>query len=134
MKKLFIILLLAIFAINVSNAQRLKKDEILTTAEKAPKYIGGEKAMFEFIGQNLKYPAEAQRKNVQGKVFVKFVVRTDGTTSDMEVLKGIGYGCDEETKRVIGLLKWIPAKEKGKPVNIYFTMPVSFVLENKKGK
>ena len=134
MKKLFIILSLAVFASNVSYAQGLKKEEILTIAEKNPEYVGGEKDMFEFIGQNLQYPIQAQKKNIQGKVFVKFVVRKDGSTSDMEILKGIGYGCDEETKRVIGLLKWIPAKEQGKPVNIYFTMPISFVLDNKKGK
>lgn len=134
MKKLFVILSILIATVSFANAQSSKTEEILTTADENPEYVGGIKAMFDFIGQNLKYPAKAQKANIQGKVFVQFVVRKDGSTSNMKILKGIGYGCDEETKRVIALMKWKPAIDAGKPVNSYFTLPVMFSMEGKKGK
>jgi TonB family protein len=106
------------------------KEEVFTTVEENPTFPGGIKEMYKFIAQNIKYPAAAQRANTQGKVFVKFIVRKDGSTSDMTVLKGIGNGCDEETVRVIGMMpKWNAGKQNGVSVNVYFTMPVSFVLE-----
>lgn len=105
-------------------------EEIFTTVEENPTFVGGIKKMYEYIGQNLKYPVEARNKNIQGKVFVKFIVRKDGSTSDMSILKGIGSGCDEEVVRVISAMpKWNPGKQNGIPVNVFFTMPVSFVLE-----
>ncbi len=105
-------------------------EEVFTTVDENPTFPGGIKEMYKFIGQNLRYPAAAQRANTQGKVFVKFIVRKDGSTSDMTVLKGIGNGCDEETVRVIGMMpKWNAGKQNGIPVNVFFTMPVSFVLE-----
>ncbi len=105
-------------------------EEVFTTVDENPTFPGGIKEMYKFIGQNLRYPSAAQRANTQGKVFVKFIVRKDGSTSDMTVLKGIGNGCDEETVRVIGIMpKWNAGKQNGIPVNVFFTMPVSFVLE-----
>lgn len=105
-------------------------EEVFSAVDENPSFPGGIKEMYKFIGQNIKYPAAAQRANTQGKVFVKFIVRKDGSTSDMTVLKGIGNGCDEETVRVIGMMpKWNAGKQNGIPVNVYFTMPVSFVLE-----
>ena len=103
---------------------------IFETVEDNPKFPGGVKAMYNFIAGNLKYPVEAQKNNITGKVFVKFVVRQDGSISNMKVLKGIGYGCDEETVRVISQMpRWIPGKQNGKPVNVMFTMPINFVIE-----
>jgi TonB family protein len=105
-------------------------EEVFSTVDENPSFPGGIKEMYKFIGQNIKYPAAAQRANTQGKVFVKFIVRKDGSTSDMTVLKGIGNGCDEETVRVIGMMpKWNAGKQNGIAVNVFFTMPVSFVLE-----
>ena len=105
-------------------------EEVFTTVDENPTFPGGIKEMYKFIGQNLRYPSAAQKANTQGKVFVKFIVRKDGSTSDMTVLKGIGNGCDEETVRVIGMMpKWNAGKQNGIPVNVYFTMPISFVLE-----
>ncbi|GGD73110.1 hypothetical protein GCM10011514_41510 [Emticicia aquatilis] len=110
-----------------------ESEEIFTTVEENPSFEGGVKKMYEFIGRNLRYPEPARRANVQGKVFVKFIVRKDGTVSDLQVLKGVGFGCDEETVRVIGSMpKWNPGKQNGKPVSVYFTMPVNFVLEDYK--
>lgn len=111
------------------------KEDIFTSVDESPTFPGGVKELYRFIGQNIKYPAAAQRANTQGKVFVRFIVRKDGSTSDMTVLKGIGNGCDEETMRVISIMpKWNAGKNKGVPVNVYFTMPVSFVLEGNEPK
>ena len=105
-------------------------EEIFTTADENPTFPGGITELYRFIAQNLKYPIEARQNKIQGKVFAKFVVRKDGSTSDISVLKGIGYGCDEEVVRIIGILpKWNAGKQNGIPVNVYFTMPVNFVLE-----
>lgn len=110
-----------------------ESEEVFTTVEENPSFEGGVKKMYEFIGRNLRYPEPAKRANVQGKVFVKFIVRKDGTVSDLQVLKGVGFGCDEETVRVLGSMpKWNPGKQNGKPVSVYFTMPISFVLEENK--
>ncbi|MFY7912152.1 MAG: TonB family protein [Emticicia sp.] len=110
-----------------------ESEEIFTTVEEHPSFPDGIKAMYQFIARNLRYPEPARRAHVQGKVFVKFVVRKDGTVSDLQILKGVGFGCDEETVRVLGSMpKWNPGKQNGKPVSVYFTMPVSFVLEEDK--
>ena len=67
--------------------------------------------------------------NTQGKVYVKFVVQKDGTIAKVQVLKGIGAGCDEEAVRVIkSVPKWKPGENMGKPVNVWYTLPVNFTL------
>jgi protein TonB len=86
--------------------------------------------MYRYIGENMKYPSAAQRANVSGKVFVKFVVEKDGSIGDISILKGIGFGCDEEASRVIkSMPKWSPGRQNGRNVRVYFTMPISFRLE-----
>ncbi|WP_435354486.1 TonB family protein [Emticicia sp. SJ17W-69] len=111
----------------------VESEEIFTTVEENPTFPDGIKNMYQYIARNLRYPESAQKANVQGKVFVKFIVRKDGSVSDLQVLKGIGFGCDEETVRVLGSMpKWNPGKQNGKPVNVYFTMPVNFILEEVK--
>lgn len=104
--------------------------EVLVDVEQAPEYPGGMQEMFRFIGENLKYPSEAKEKEVEGKVFVKFVVTKDGKIGNVETLKGIGYGCEEEVARVLASMPdWQPAQQDGEPVNVYFTMPVQFKLQ-----
>lgn len=107
-----------------------ESEEVFTTVEENPSFPDGIKNMYQYIGRNLRYPEPARKANVQGKVFVKFIVRKDGSVSDLQVLKGIGFGCDEETVRVLGSMpKWNAGKQNGIPVNVYFTMPVNFILE-----
>ena len=79
---------------------------------------------------NLKYPSAAQRANISGQVYVQFVVCTDGTLCDYKVLRGVGFGCDEEAVRVIKLSsgKWEPAMQRGKPVRARFIIPINFKL------
>lgn len=109
---------------------KAKEEEIFTTVEQQPEFPGGVGAMYGYIGKNINYPSAAQRANVQGKVFVKFVVERDGSIGDITILKGIGFGCDEEAERVIkSMPKWSPGRQNGRNVRVYFTMPINFKLE-----
>ena len=104
--------------------------------DKQPVFPGGDDARRKFFIDNIKYPAEAMKNNVQGKVFVTFNVEIDGTVTGVKVIRGIGAGCDEEAVRVIKLMpKWTPAELKGKPVPSNFVIPIKFALDgDKKGK
>lgn len=105
------------------------KNRVLNAVETAPAYPGGNEAMFHFLARNIKYPSPASRANVSGKVFVNFVVSAEGEIQDVKVLKGIGFGCDEEAVRVISKFpKWAPAKQNGKPVSVKFTVPIQFQM------
>ena len=71
----------------------------------------------------------ARRNHIQGKVFLQFIVDTDGSLSDIKVVKGIGFGCDQESLRVMKLApKWNPGKQRGKPVKVRMMVPISFAL------
>ncbi|MES2795915.1 MAG: M56 family metallopeptidase, partial [Bacteroidota bacterium] len=104
--------------------------EIFSIVEQNAEFPGGQAELGKFLQRNLRYPKEAQRNNVQGKVFAKFIVEADGEISNISILKGLGSGLDEETVRVIGKMpNWNPGKQNGRAVNSEFAMPVSFVLE-----
>ena len=99
--------------------------------EKMPSYPGGDEARVKFMVENIKYPAEAKKNIVQGTVFVNYIVRADGSITDVKILRGIGGGCDEEAIRVIKLMpKWNPGMDKGKPVDVEFVMPIKFALDS----
>jgi periplasmic protein TonB len=108
-----------------------ESNEPFLTVEVKPSFAGGDKEMYKFLSQNLKYPSAAQRANIQGKVFLKFIVEKDGSISGVENLKGIGFGCDEEAARVVKLMpKWIAGKQNGRNVRVFFTIPVFFKLDD----
>ena len=97
--------------------------------ETMPAFRGGEQKLFEFLGNNMVYPKEAKEAGIEGQVFVEFYIERDGTVCDAKVLRGIGYGCDEEALRVIGLMpKWYPGKQRGKAVRVRYTLPINFKL------
>ena len=111
------------------------EQEIFGLAEQMPAFRGGEKAMFEFISENLVYPQEAIEAGIEGRVFVRFWINEDGSLSDFEVPRGIGYGCDDEAVRVIqSMPKWQPGKQMGKVVRVQYIVPVNFKLETEKTK
>ena len=110
--------------------EKPKEEEIFTAVEQNAEFPGGMSAMYKFLGENIKYPAAAQRANVTGKVFVKFVVEKNGSVGQVEVMKGIGFGCDEEAIRVIKAMpKWNPGRQNGKNVRVWYNMPVTYKLE-----
>jgi TonB family protein len=111
----------------------LEGKKIYTVVENQPEFPGGETAMWKFLGQNIKYPQAAVKANIQGRVFLSFVVTETGEIADIQVLKGIGYGCDEESVRVLSMFpKLKPAMQGGVPVNVKFNLPINFQLEETK--
>jgi TonB family protein len=106
------------------------QEEIMTKVDQQAQFKGGTKEMYKYLAETVIYPKSAQLAGVQGMVFLKFVVKKDGSISDVEVQKGIGFGCDVEAIRVIKAMpKWRPAKHKGKNVACYFNMPIVFKLD-----
>ena len=99
------------------------------TVERFPEFEGGMEAWAKFIQRNLRYPAMAQEKETQGKVFVSFIVEKDGSVSNVTLIKGIGDGCDEEALRVIRKSPhWKPGQQNRQSVRVRYTMPLSFQL------
>jgi protein TonB len=98
--------------------------------EQQPEYPGGLEALRTFLGNTLRYPRAASSAGVAGKVYVSFVINTDGSLTDLQVLKGIGFGCDEEAIRVMQKMpRWKPGKQSGRPVRVKYNMPIVFALE-----
>lgn len=104
-------------------------DEIFQFVEDQPTPLGGMKAFYAYVGKNMKYPAQARRMGIEGKVYITFVVGKDGALTDIKVLKGIGAGCDQEAIRVLsGAPKWKPGKQRGRPVRVRMQLPIIFKL------
>jgi len=100
--------------------------------EQMPKFPNGQEALMLYIAKQVKYPAEAKKAGAQGRVFIGFIVEPDGSLSDFKVLRGIGYGCDEEALRVVkSMPKWQPGMHRGKAVRVQYLVPVNFRLEEK---
>jgi len=106
-----------------------KVDQIFDVVETQPSPPGGMSAWNKYLSDNLKYPTQARRMGVEGSVIVVFVVNTDGSIQDVEVLRGIGGGCDEEAVRVVsGAPKWEPGKQRGRAVRTRMRLPIRFKL------
>jgi len=104
--------------------------EIFTVVEEQPEFPNGEDSLVKFLQENIKYPEEAIKLGVQGKVFVTFVVEEDGSFSDVRIVRGIGGGCDEEAIRLVKAMpKWLPGKQRGTPVRVQYNLPVMFILD-----
>ena len=107
-----------------------KEEQIFTVVEQNPEFPGGMSALGQFLSKNIRYPPAASRANVSGRVFVSFVVNTDGSIQDVQVLKGLGFGTDEEAMRVVRAMpKWRPGKQSGRPVRVKYNLPINFQLE-----
>ena len=107
-----------------------KAPEVFDIVESMPEFKGGISEFYKFVGENLKYPSQARRIGVQGKVFVHFIVDRDGGLSDIKIARGIGAGCDEEVLRILAMSpKWIPGKQRGNPVRVRMMMPITFRLQ-----
>ena len=99
----------------------------MTVADEQPTFPGGAAAYRNFLQQNVRYPEAAKANNVSGDVFVSFVVDEQGRLLDAEVIKGVGYGLDEEALRLVRLMPWwTPARQDGKPVRVPSTLRIRF--------
>jgi len=105
-------------------------NKIFTAVEQEPTPAGGMAAFYKYLGNNIRYPAVAKENNVQGKVFMQFVVERDGSLTDVKVIRGIGNGCDEEAIRVLkNAPKWKAGIQNGRPVRVQYNVPISFTLQ-----
>lgn len=104
-------------------------DYIFTIVEENPAFPGGTEAMYKYLRENMRYPTMAREAGIQGTVFVTFVVERDGSITNVEVVRGIGGGCDEEAIRVVrSMPRWSPGKQRNQPVRVQFNLPVRFML------
>lgn len=126
--------MMAILCLMTANAQKTvvsqSKQNVYDTVEQMPEFPGGMPAMIEFLQTNLKYPSDAKKQNVGGRVLVMFVVETDGSISNVRLAKKVFPSLDAEAVRVVKAMpKWNPGKEKGKPVRVNFSLPVVFSVK-----
>lgn len=123
--------LIAVFACEKKQSETVPvKSEVYTVVEQMPEFKGGESELRNFLATNVKYPAEAARKGVQGKVYVTFVVAKDGSVKEAKIVRGVNQLLDDEALRVVSSMpKWIPGKQNGKDVDTQYTVPINFVLQ-----
>ncbi len=98
--------------------------------EDMPEFPGGDLALRKFIVESVKYPSIASENGIQGRVYVQFVVGTDGKVSQVKVARGVDPNLDKEAVRVVqSMPKWKPGKQRGKSVKVSYTVPINFVLQ-----
>lgn len=103
---------------------------VYTVVEQEPQFPGGQEALLKYVATHIKYPAIAQEQDIQGQVVLKFVVKEDGSVDDVKVIKGLSKECDIEAVRVVkSLPRFIPGKQQGKAVRVYYTLPIRFQLQ-----
>lgn len=107
---------------------------VFEVVEVMPVFPGGIGALMKYLSENIKYPEEAKKENIQGRVNVAFIVNQDGSISDTRIIRGASPLLDAEALRVIGCMpKWKPGMQKGKAVRVQYTVPVMFSLKKQKG-
>jgi protein TonB len=94
-----------------------------------PVPVGGYESFYKQVAKSMKYPRLAKSNGTEGRVYVEFVINETGDPIRLKVTKGIGSGCDEEAKRVISQIKWVPGNQRGKPVLVKMTLPIYFKLQ-----
>lgn len=103
--------------------------KVFIWVEEMPQFPGGEAALLEFIGKNTSYPDEAIQNNIEGRIFLKFVVNPDGSVGKIEILKGVDPLLDKEAIRVVGTLpRFRPGKQNGEAVSVWYSVPVLFKI------
>lgn len=107
-------------------------EEIFVVVEEQPEYPGGQEAMMKFLSDSIVYPDEAKAKGIQGRVICNFVVMKDGSIDDVNVVRGVDPLLDAEAVRVLkSMPAWKPGKQRGQAVNVRYTLPLEFRLDNK---
>ncbi|RZK23458.1 MAG: energy transducer TonB [Hymenobacter sp.] len=98
--------------------------------EKMPEFVGGMEALMRYLRNHLRYPSAALREQAEGRVYVSFVVRADGTIADISVPKSLGFGLDEEAQRVVSQMPaWTPGRQSNQAVAVRFTLPITFKIQ-----
>jgi len=134
MKKTFLFLVIAGFLylsfLPTARCQTILEDSVYNFVPQMPEYPGGQEGILTYFIENMRYPLMAYLKGVTGTAYVNFIVEKDGSISDVRVLKPVGYGCDEEAIRLVGLMKdWKPGELAGEKVRVRSNVPVYFKEE-----
>ena len=115
-------------SVNVDEEENLSTYEMV---ESMPSFPGGPSALFEYLARNIMYPVVAEENGIQGRVIVTFIVEKDGSITDVRVIKPVDPSLDKEAMRVIkSMPRWIPGIQKGVPVRVKYTVPVTFRLDD----
>jgi TonB family protein len=110
-------------------------EKVYEVVEQQPEYVGGVKALMNYLNENIKYPEAAKENGIKGRVTLKFIVRSDGSVTDAKILRGVDPVLDDEALRVVNAMpKWTPGKQNGENVSVYYTLPVVFSLSTEKPK
>ena len=125
-------------AIDIADLERDRQfvedeNKIYVGVEEQPQFPGGERELLKYVRDNLKYPTISQENNIQGTVVIRFVVNKQGEVSNVEVLqnRGADAACEREAIRVVqSMPRWIAGKQNGVPVNVYYTLPIVYRLQN----
>jgi len=112
------------------NVTQVVEEKVWEVIEQMPQFPGGETELLSFIAKSIRYPVIAQENGIQGRVIIRFVVSKTGLVSNVEVLRSLDAACDKEAVRVVKTLpKWIPGKQNGVNVPVYYTLPITFRLQ-----
>ena len=127
--KVALMMLVLLFSFMTSTAQTKKNNMVFDIVEVMPQYPGGQIAMLKYFMENIKYPEQAMKKGIQGRVAVSFIVEKDGSISDVKPVLSVHPLLNKEAVRVVkSMPKWSPGKQNGKPVRVRFNVPVMFKL------
>lgn len=127
--KVALMMLVLLFSFTTSTAQTKKNDMVFDVVEVMPQYPGGQIAMMKYIMENMKYPEQAMKEGIQGRVTVRFIVEKDGSISNVSPIHPVHPLLDKEAIRVVkSMPKWSPGKQHGKPVRVQLIVPIMFKL------
>ncbi|KJF41806.1 energy transducer TonB [Draconibacterium sediminis] len=116
--------------IETADEEEEEEAQVFFIVEDMPEFPGGDLALRKYIANAIKYPVIAQENGIQGKVYVTFVVSKTGKVTDAKIARGVDPSLDKEALRVVNALPaWKPGKQRGKPVNVSYTVPINFVLQ-----
>jgi TonB family protein len=127
-KLLLLLLLSPLCAAQTDSLQAATPEKVWRVVEEMPTYRGGRPAWEQYLRQHLRYPEEERQAGVKGTVYVGFTVCEDGSILNPQVLRAIGYGCDQEALRLIAEMpNWVPGRQNGRAVPVYLALPVKFL-------
>ena len=134
MNKQFMLTMLLMLMSTVAMAQHNRgnagMDKVYDVVEVMPQFPGGQVELFNFLSDNVKYPADAEKKKIEGRVIATFVVDKDGSITDAEIVRSVYPSLDAEALRVINAMpKWVPGRQSGKAVRVKYTVPLTFSLK-----
>ena len=126
--------LMAMLGLTTVSAQKTvvaqKNQQVFDVVEQMPEYPGGIQALLDYLMESVKYPEDAEKQKIEGRVIAIFVVETDGSISNVEVVKPVFPSLDAEAVRVLSAMpKWTPGKQSGKAVRVKYTVPINFQLK-----